>query len=73
LDATEDDDLLVSFVVCDDTHRVVADVVKLVAVVGELHANPNFLVKQKEVDIVQQWRDIVLAKGIVAAASNNDS
>lgn len=51
---------------------MIADVVQLVRVEGEFDTDPDFLVQQEQVDIVQQWGHILLAKGIVTAASNHN-
>ena len=52
---------------------MVADVVHLVGVVGVLHLDPNFLVEQEEVQVVKQRRDILFAKVVVAAASDENA
>jgi len=61
LNATENYYLLVGFVVCDDAHRVVVDVVEFVRIETELQLDPHFLVQQEQVDIVQQWCNVLLA------------
>lgn len=72
LNAAKDQDLLEARVVGDHAHTVVADVCKAVRVVGVLDFDPDLLVKQEQVHVVQKRARVLLAERIVAATSHNN-
>lgn len=72
MNAAEDDDLLAALAVADHSHRVVADEVHLVAVVRVLDADPDLLVQQEQVNVIEQRGNVLLAEAVVTAACHDN-
>ena len=66
-DSTEEEDLLVGFVVTDDTKAMIADVVHPLTGHGVFDDEPNLLVKQEQDQIVEERSLVLLTQFIVSA------
>ena len=71
-DTTEDEHALILVTIRDHCHALVTNVVESVAVVAVLDLEPNFLVEQKQMQVVQKRRDVLLAQFVVATTGHEE-
>lgn len=72
-DSSEDQNLFHRIVVGDNRHALVADEVDALGCDRVLHLQPEFLVEQEQVDVVEEGGGILLAHLVVAAAHDNQT
>ena len=71
--STENQNTFVLITIGHYCHALIADIVKTVWVIRIFDLEPDFLIKQKQMQIVKQRRNILLAKFIVSSTSNKQS
>lgn len=72
-DATEHQNLLHRFIVGDNRHALVAHEVDPLGRDRVLHLQPEFLVEQEQVDVIEEGRGILLAHLVVASTHDNQT
>lgn len=72
MDAAENDDLFVGFIVGDDAHRVIVNVVKFVRVITKLQLDPNLLIEQEQINVIKQWSHILFAEAVITATRHHN-
>jgi hypothetical protein len=72
-DSSEDENLLHRFVVGDNRHALVAHEVNPFGCDGVLYLQPEFLVEQEQVDVIEEGRGILFAHLVVATTHDNQT
>lgn len=73
VNSAENQDLFVRFVICDNGHALIANEVNLFAGNCVLHVEPELLVKQEQVDVVEERSSILLAHLVVSSTDNDQA
>jgi hypothetical protein len=72
-DATEHQNLLHRFVVGDNRHALVAHEVDALGGDRVLHLEPEFLVEEEQVDVIEEGRGILLAHLVITTTHDNQT